>query len=1005
MSKNNIENFSQNEYKTIAMGSKAGAAIKKDGTIVTWGEKNYTKNNVSDIKSIVSGGNGTIALKNDGTLVTWGGIKNPNLTNVKSISYGSFIYRQNSAIALKNDGTIYCWGNPIHETINSKNLTNIKEAHMLDKIGYVIKEDNTAETWGYEASRPEIYDIDLTNVKTICSSYYGTAKVGGGAVLYNDGTAVTFGDGENIGADYTFSDSNNIGLPEGSLRNIKQICMTVGAGAALTNDGNVLLWGRKNVGGENNSDTDLTNVKKIFAGLFSFAALKNDGTVVTWGLNFTGGDYTLSGTPEGLGSSVVAIGVSASDMTDIVDISMGGFAAVALRSDGTALTWGKRYNGGDSSLADLSNIKLPGEKQQKKIKKKAQYKSIKTDKTISMGYNQGGVIHTNGTFTTWGYENTYPDYRLKVNDAKSITIGHNAGAILRESNSNSVVAWGESILGGTIRIRGEDGSVITGDEIKLNDITKISIGNDTGISLKKDGTIFTWGLYTSTYYFDDSIKNLSDVKDVKINYNTGIVIKNDNTAVTWSRLNRDSRPENSSISLRNVKSIVSNENAGIVLYTDGTAVTYGKSEYGGKYNYIKPVPTINAVLNYEITIENDVEEITNEIFSEQLRKYFTDRESITSIIIPDSVTSIGDEAFVGCINLTSVTIGNGVTHIGDSAFAECRKLVDVKMGNSIKIIGYEAFKFCYDLASIEIPDSVTTINYRAFFYCMSLKSIKIPSSVNIKTSPSGSSGQFYKCGCDENKYVAGATLCNCEESSNWPCPIITTQAPSTQAPTTSAPTTGDDYNIIGIETGILKNIKQVCMTKGAGAALTNDGNVFIWGKDTVGGLNNTNSDLTNVKQLFSGGNAFAALKNDNTVVTWGKINSGGDFKYSGPGPKIQVRRSEIETTVIGLNESDLTDIVDVSMGEYAGMALKKNGHVLTWGVKNWGATENVIKNVRLPYIENIPDENNNNNKSNVGMIILIIFLVILGIFILLFALQYFGVINIKFIQKIIKRPR
>ena len=96
------------------------------------------------------------------------------------------------------------------------------------------------------------------------------------------------------------------------------------------------------------------------------------------------------------------------------------------------------------------------------------------------------------------------------------------------------------------------------------------------------------GLYTSTYYYDDSIKNLSDVKDVKINYNTGIVIKNDNTAVTWSRLNKDSRPENSNISLRNVKSIVSNENAGIVLYLDGAAVTYGKSEYGGKYNYKKP---------------------------------------------------------------------------------------------------------------------------------------------------------------------------------------------------------------------------------------------------------------------------------------------------------------------------------------------------------------------------------------------------------------------------------
>ena len=102
---------------------------------------------------------------------------------------------------------------------------------------------------------------------------------------------------------------------------------------------------------------------------------------------------------------------------------------------------------------------------------------------------------------------------------------------------------------------------------------------------------------------------------------------------------------------------------------------------------------------------------------------------LTSIEIPNSVTSIGWNTFYYCSGLTSVTIGNGVTSIGEGAFRDCSDLTSVVIGNSVTSIGDHAFSYCSRLTSIEIPNSVTSIEYGAFEYCLGLTSITIPNSV------------------------------------------------------------------------------------------------------------------------------------------------------------------------------------------------------------------------------------------------------------------------------------
>ena len=176
--------------------------------------------------------------------------------------------------------------------------------------------------------------------------------------------------------------------------------------------------------------------------------------------------------------------------------------------------------------------------------------------------------------------------------------------------------------------------------------------------------------------------------------------------------------------------------------------------------FIGEKPNISPVMNEDLSTETTKEELNEAFVDEWGVKYSKDGRklleapgelsgaysvkegtriicdsafsfcsSLSEIVIPSSVASIGDSAFSWCSSLSEIVIPSSVTSIGDSAFSRCDSLLEIVIPSSVTSIGDSAFYDCYSLSEIVIPSSVTSIGDNAFSSCDSLSEIVIPSSV------------------------------------------------------------------------------------------------------------------------------------------------------------------------------------------------------------------------------------------------------------------------------------
>lgn len=154
------------------------------------------------------------------------------------------------------------------------------------------------------------------------------------------------------------------------------------------------------------------------------------------------------------------------------------------------------------------------------------------------------------------------------------------------------------------------------------------------------------------------------------------------------------------------------------LSTPGLSYTKYQSLEGGLYFY--RCTGVGTAVAYDLVIADTVEGI---LVNEIANRAFENVQTIQNVIIPDSVTLIGEGAFKGCSDLTNIRIPLNVTYLYDETFRGCKNLTSVTLPDGLQYIGDRVFGYCENLPSIIIPKSVVRIGNGAFVNCSKLSNI------------------------------------------------------------------------------------------------------------------------------------------------------------------------------------------------------------------------------------------------------------------------------------------
>ncbi|MEF1260705.1 tandem-95 repeat protein [Vibrio harveyi] len=381
--------------KEIFANRQAFAALKNDGSVVTWGggfgQDSSSVDLSSGVRTIYSNLVAFAAVKSDGSVVTWGqGFGGGDSSSVDFSSGVKEIYSSNySFAALKNDGSMVAWKNAAEggDSSGVDFTGGVVSATAVGVGGYAaIKVDGSVVSWGAVSNTS---GVDFTGgVKTLFSNPYAIAAI------KTDGSVVTWGDNSFGG------NSSSVDFTGG----VKSVYSNDRAFAAIKGDGSVVTWGSSSHGG-NSTGVDFSGgVKAIYSTQLAFAALKFDGSVVTWGFNGYGNDSS---------------GVDFSG--GVKEIYSAGSSFAALKNDGSVVTWGYGPNGGDSSGVDLSS----------------------NVETIVSTLTAFAALKNDGTVVTWGNSATGGDSSGVdfSGGVKAITSSGNY-AFSALKNDGSVVTWG-----------------------------------------------------------------------------------------------------------------------------------------------------------------------------------------------------------------------------------------------------------------------------------------------------------------------------------------------------------------------------------------------------------------------------------------------------------------------------------------------------------------------------------------------------------------------------------
>lgn len=440
----------------------------------------------------------------------------------------------------------------------------------------VIKSDGSVFAWGNKDSGGDISSVasQLDGTIPVTQIFSNSSAF---AALRSDGSVVTWGNKDSGGDSSTVSSQLN-----GDI-DVKQIYSNQwGAFVALREDGSVVTWGNQNLGADSSAVLQLLNgdidITQIYSSGRTFSALRSDNSIITWRydwnkkVNFdiikSNSEFSVTSIDhfDGVFAAVRAdntiaswganSSVSGGSITDrigydkikdeltnevpIKEITIGYYAAAALKADGSVVAWGSISNGYDYSAMREKEVDIVDNKAiHAELNPKNPVIKIYTSGSPVDGQEAFAALRADGSVFTWGNKDYGGDISAVASqlngDIDVKEIYHSGGTFAALREDGSVISWGAGGFEPTTS--GMPKQIqINGTEIfnKLNgniDVVKIFADDWSGLkAIRSDGSVVTWGMYgINEYDLDEKF----DIKDVYSAGHNFAALREDGSIVTW----------------------------------------------------------------------------------------------------------------------------------------------------------------------------------------------------------------------------------------------------------------------------------------------------------------------------------------------------------------------------------------------------------------------------------------------------------------------------------------
>lgn len=573
----------------VDMSYLHGAALKKDGTVWTWGFNEsgqlgdgsvadhatpYQVQGLAGVVKISASYAHTLALTKDGKVWSWGNnyygeigdgsgvqkrlvpVRAANLEGIVDIEAGELY-----SLATKKNGSIWAWGNNMYGQLG--NGTKIAQITRTLVSGIPFPTDTIPpsvpgqlKTTGKTSATVVLSWEESTDNHAVKEYliYKGgalltTLGVDGKSIDSSTGYTVT---GLTAGTQYKFTVkakdyAGNISASSNEVTATTEVSLpiAVSAGAnhtlALKSDGSVWAWGNNGSGqlGDGYLSSlllpkqaiNVTSITAVSTGNAFSLALKSDGTVWGWGQNTIGQLGNTALNPQQTNPKKIEA------FDSVIAISAGSTHALALKSDGTVWAWGSNFNG-ELGNGTTNNLYVP-----------TKISSLTNVKAISAGMFYSLALKTDGTVWAWGGNDNgqlgdgtttnrlVPVKISSLSGVDSITAGLYHALALKQDGT--VWSWGYNSYGQL------------GDGTYSNRMTPVKVGSLSGIKqisagmyhslAKSASSVYAWGYNNSGQLGNNGYSNsalpvtvssLTVTKDIEAGFNHNAVVTSSDV-MTW----------------------------------------------------------------------------------------------------------------------------------------------------------------------------------------------------------------------------------------------------------------------------------------------------------------------------------------------------------------------------------------------------------------------------------------------------------------------------------------